>query len=180
MGISGAGDRIDEFIAVMKDINKQYSYKIEIQVLVSKAAEIVLKYYKLEDEVKKNFPKVTVEINSNSPFLAAWMQMRKYEFLLIAPATSNTVAKIAMGISDTMLTNAANMSLKAFTPVYLVPTDFEAKTVVTKLPNGKDLKLRIRKEDADNVRKLEQMEDIHVLSEPQKIRGVFKEWFGQA
>jgi flavoprotein len=108
------------------------------------------------------------------------MQMRKFEFLLIAPASSNTTAKIALGIGDTLLTNAANMSLKAFVPIYVVPTDFEEKTVYTKLPNGKDMKLRIRKEDAENVRKLERMEDVHVLSGPQKIREVFKEWFGQA
>jgi archaeoflavoprotein AfpA len=176
-GISGAGDKIDEYVNVMKEISKEFADKVEIQVFVSKAAEIVLKYYKLEEEVKKNFSKVTVEINSNAPFLAAWMQMRKYEFLLIAPATSNTVAKIANGIGDTMLTNAAGMSLKAFVPVYIVPTDFEEKTVVTKLPNGKDMKLRIRKEDAQNVRKLEQMEDVHVLPEPENIRSIFKEWF---
>jgi flavoprotein len=105
------------------------------------------------------------------------MQMRKYEFLLIAPATSNSVAKIANSIGDTMLTNAASMSLKAFVPVYIVPTDYEEKTVATKLPNGKDMKLRIRKEDAKNVRKLETMTDVHVLAEPQKIREIFREWF---
>jgi flavoprotein len=131
----------------------------------------------LENSLKEAFSKVTVEINSNSPFLAAWLQMRKFEFLLIAPATSNTVAKIANGIGDTMLSNAASMSLKAFVPVYVVPTDFREKIVYTKLPNGKDMKLRIRKEDADQTRKLEQMEDMHVLSSPQEIPAVFKKWF---
>ena len=176
-GISGAGDRIDEFIQIMKVIKKEYEETVEIQAFLSKAAEIVLKYYKLEDEVKQNFAKVTVEISANSPFLAAWMQTHKYEFLLIAPATSNTVAKIANGIGDTMLTNAAGMSLKAFVPIYIVPTDFEEKIVNTKLPNGKEMKLRIRKEDAENVRRLERMEDVHVLSDPQKIIDVFKERF---
>jgi archaeoflavoprotein AfpA len=149
-------------------------------VFLSKAAETVLKFYQLENELKQNFPKAQVEVNSNSPFLAAWMQMRKYEFLLIAPGTSNTVAKIAIGIGDSMLTNAASMSLKAFVPVYIVPTDYEEKTVYTKLPNGKDMKLRIRKEDAGNVRRLEKMDDVHVLENPQKIPAVFKEWFSQA
>jgi len=179
-GISGAGDKIDEFVSVMKDINKEYADKVEIQVFESKAAETVLKYYGLEAAIKQSFPKVTVEVNANSPFLAAWMQMRKFEFLLIAPGSSNTVAKISLGIGDTMLTNAASMSLKAFVPVYIVPVDFEAKTVYTKLPNGKDMKLRIRKEDAENVRKLERMDDVHVFSEPRMIRDVFKEWFGEA
>jgi flavoprotein len=79
-----------------------------------------------------------------------------------------------------MLTNAAGMSLKAFVPVYIVPTDFEEKTVVTRLPNGKDMKLRIRKEDAQNVRKLEAIADVHVLSDLQKIRDVFRERFAKA
>ena len=178
-GITGAGDKIAEFIEVMKQMEKEYEDTVEVQVFISKAAEIVLKYYGLESEVKQNFAKVMVEINSNSPFLAAWMQIHKYEFLLIAPASSNTVAKIAYGIGDTMITNAANMSLKAFVSVYVVPSDLEEKTVYTKLPNGKDMKLRIRKEDADNARKLEQMEGMTVLNSPQKIREVFEKWFKQ-
>jgi archaeoflavoprotein AfpA len=178
-GISGAGDRIAEYVQIMKEVKKQYEDTVEIQAFASKAGETVLKFYNLENEVKQNF-KYTVEASANSPFLAAWMQMRKYEFLLIAPASSNTVAKIACGIGDTMLTNAASMSLKAFVPVYIVPVDFEEKTLVTKLPNGKDMKLRVRKEDAENVRKLERMEDVHVLSEPAKIIDAFKDWFAKA
>ncbi len=173
-GITGAGDKIEETIRAMEEIKKEYEATFEIQVFLSKAADIVLKYYRLDEELRKNFPKVTLEINSNSPFLAAWMQNHKYEFLLIAPATSNTVAKIANGIGDTMLTNAAGMSLKAFVPVYIMPTDYAQGMVTTKLPNGKDMKLRVRKEDADNTRKLERMEDVHVLSGPPKLREAFK------
>ena len=177
-GITGAGDRIAEYLEIMKEIKTEYEETVEIQVFLSKAGETVLKFYNLENELKQSFPKVTVELNANSPFLAAWLQTRKYKFLLIAPTSSNTVAKIVCGIGDTMLTNAANMSLKAFIPVYIAPVDFEEKTIYTKLPNGKDMKLRIRKEDAENVRMLERMEGIHVLSDPQKIREAFKEQIG--
>jgi archaeoflavoprotein AfpA len=163
----------------MKQVKKEHENNVDIHVFVSKAAETVLKYYALENEVKHNFAKVMVEVNSNSPFLAAWMQVHKYEFLLIAPASSNTVAKIAYGIGDSLLTNAASMSLKAFVPVYVVPSDFEEKTVYTKLPNGKDMKLRIRKEDADNTRKLERMNGMSVFDVPQKIPQVFGKWFKQ-
>jgi archaeoflavoprotein AfpA len=175
-GITGAGDKIAEILDVMKDLKKQSEDVVEIEVFLSKAADTVLKFYRLEDELKRNFPKVQVEFNSNSPFLAAWMQMRKYEFLLIAPASSNTVAKIANGIGDTLLTNAAIMSLKAFVPVYILPTDYKESIVYTKLPNGKEMKLRVRKEEADQVRKLEAMEDMHVLENPQKMREAFLEW----
>ena len=179
-GITGAGDKIAEFVEVMKELKKEYENVVEIQVFLSKAAEIVLKYYKLEDDVRHNFAKVSVELNSNAPFLAAWMQMRKYEFLLIAPATSNTVAKIANSIGDSLLSNAAIMSLKAFVPVYIAPTDYKEDVVYTKLPNGKEMKLRIRKEEVEQVKKLELMEDVFVLKNPQKIHAVFKKWFGQA
>jgi archaeoflavoprotein AfpA len=177
-GITGAGDKIAEFIEVMKEIQKEYADTVEIQVFLSKAAEIVLKYYRLEDDLRKNFAKVRVELNSNTPFLAAWMQIRKYEFLLIAPATSNTVSKIANSIGDTLLTNATIMSLKAFMPVYIAPTDYREGTVYTKLPNGKEMKLRIRKEEVEQAKKLERMENVTVLKGPQKIREVFQKHFG--
>jgi archaeoflavoprotein AfpA len=179
-GITGAGDKIADFIDAMKEIQKEYADRVEIQVFLSKAADLVLKYYRLEDDLKQNFQKVSVELNSNAPFLAAWMQMRKYEFLLIAPATSNTVAKIANSIGDTLLTNTAIMSLKAFVPVYIAPTDYREGTVYTKLPNGKEMKLRVRKEEVEQVKKLERMEDLFLLEGPQKIREVFKKWFGDA
>jgi archaeoflavoprotein AfpA len=175
-GITGAGDKIAEFIEVMKEIKKEYE-NVEIQLFLSKAAETVLKFYKLENELKRNFAKVSVELNSNAPFLAAWMQMHKYEFLLIAPATSNTVAKIANSIGDTLLTNAAIMSLKAFVPVYIAPTDYKEGVVYTKLPNGKEMKLRVRKEEVEQVKKLQRMENVFVLENSQKIRTVFREWF---
>jgi archaeoflavoprotein AfpA len=176
-GITGAGDKIAEFIEVMKEIQREYEDTVEIHVFLSKAADLVLKYYKLEDDLKQNFAKIRVELNSNAPFLAAWMQMRKYEFLLIAPATSNTVAKIANGIGDTMLTNATIMSLKAFVPVYIAPTDYKEGTVYTKLPNGKEMKLRVRKEEVEQVKKLERMDEVFVLEGPQKIREPFRKHF---
>ena len=175
-GITGAGDKIAEILEVMKDLKKQSEDVVEIEVFISKAADTMLKFYKLEDDLKKNFSKVVVEVNANSPFLAAWLQSGKYEFLLIAPASSNTVAKIVNSISDTMLTNAAIMSLKAFRPVYILPTDYRESIVYTKLPNGKEMKLRVRKEEADQVRKLESMEDVHVLENLQKMREAYLAW----
>jgi archaeoflavoprotein AfpA len=175
-GITGGGDKIAEILEVMKDLKKQSEDVVEIDVYLSKAADTMLKFYRLDDDLKKNFSKVTVEVNANSPFLAGALQSGKYEFLLIAPASSNTVAKIANSIGDTLLTNAAIMSLKAFRPVYVVPTDYRESVVYTKLPNGKEMKLRVRKEEADQVRKLEAMEDVHVLESPQKMKETFLEW----
>ena len=175
-GITGGGDKIAEILEVMKDLKKQSEDVAEIDVYVSKAADTMLKFYGLEDDLKKSFSKVIVEVNANQPFLAGLLQSGRYEFLLIAPASSNTVAKIANGIGDTMLTNSAIMSLKAFRPVYVLPTDYRESVVFTILPNGKEMKLRVRKEDADQVRKLEAMEDMHVLGGPQNMREFFLNW----
>ncbi len=175
-GITGAGDKIAEIIEIMKDLKAQSEDTVQIDVYLSKAAETMIKFYGLEEELKKSFAKVTVETNSNIPFLAGMMQSNKYEFLLIMPASSNTVAKLVNGIGDTLITNSAIMSLKAFVPVWVMPVDYKESVISTKLPNGKDMKIRVRKEEADQVRKLEATEDVHVFENPEKVREGFLEW----
>jgi archaeoflavoprotein AfpA len=175
-GITGAGDKIAEIIETMKDLKRQSEGTVEIDVYLSKAADIMLKFYRLDEELKKSFVKVTVESNSNSPFLAGLLQSHKYEFLLIFPASSNTVAKLVNGIGDTLITNSAIMSLKAFVPVWVMPVDYKESVISTRLPNGKEMKIRVRKEEADQVRKLEATEDVHVFENPQKVHQAFLEW----
>jgi archaeoflavoprotein AfpA len=177
-GITGCGDRLPQTIGIMKDMKEQHQNEVDVRVFLSKAGEQVVKWYKLNDRLKQNFEKVWVELNSNSPFLAGDLELGKFVFLLIAPATSNTVAKIATGITDTLLCNSAIMALKAFVPVYIMPSDYKEGTVVTRLPNGKDLKLRVRKEDAENTRKLSRMDNVFVLEKPEDICQVFKKHFG--
>jgi archaeoflavoprotein AfpA len=172
-GVTGGGDRLRETVDVMKGINAGFGNVVNIEVYLSKAGEQVVKYYKLTDELKRNFVRVTVEVSANSPFLAGWLQTKKYEFLLIAPATSNTVAKISVGIGDTMLSNAAIMALKARVPVYIMPTDYREGPVHTTLPDDQGVVLEVRKEDVDNVRKLESMENLFVLKKPEDIEAVF-------
>jgi archaeoflavoprotein AfpA len=177
-GITGSGDRIVETVGVMKELRQKYDDSVDIRVFVSKAGEQVIKYYKLFNDMEKNFDKIWSEINANSPFLAGQLQVGRYEFLLLAPATSNTVAKISLGLADTLLTNAAIMGQKAFVPIYIMPCDYKEGTLVTKLPDGSDMKLRIRREDAKNVDKLREMEGITIIETPPEIEGIFKRHFG--
>jgi archaeoflavoprotein AfpA len=176
-GITGSGDRLVETVEIMKEIRKQYHNEVDIIVYLSKAGDQVVKYYRLFDDLKENFDRIQVEINPNSPFLAGQLQLGKFDFLLIAPATSNTVAKISMGIADSLLCNAAIMGLKAFVPFYIMPSDYEEGMIVTKLPNGRDMKLRIRKEDVKHVKKLAGMDGVFILEKPEEIRQVFKKHF---
>lgn len=176
-GITGSGDRLVETVEVMKEIKDQYQDEVDIRVYLSKAGDQIVKYYKLVNDLKESFVRILVEINPNSPFLAGQLQTGKFEFLLIAPATSNTVAKISMGIADTLLSNAAVMGLKAFVPLYIMPSDYKEGLIVTKLPNGRDLKLRIRKEDVEHVKRLAGMDDVFILEKIEEIYQVFKKHF---
>lgn len=176
-GITGSGDKLSEIIDAMKEVKEQH-YEVDIRIYLSKAGEQVVKWYKLYDQLKNFTDKLKVEINANLPFLAGSVQLGKFEFLLIAPATSNTVAKISSGIADSLLTNSAIMALKGFTPVYIMPCDFKEEIIVTKLPDGRNWKLRVRKEDLENVNRLRRMKDVYVLENPQEIHTVFKKHFG--
>jgi archaeoflavoprotein AfpA len=176
-GITGCGDRLEETIEAMNKVKDKYEKQADIRVYLSRAGEQVTKWYKLHDRLERYFEKVHVEVGPNSPFLAGNLQTGKFEFLLIAPATSNTVAKVAVGICDTLLCNSAIMALKANVPVYVMPSDLQEGTVNTQLPGGGNLRLRVRKEDAENARKLSAIEGIYVLKNPKDIPEIFKKHF---
>ena len=176
-GITGSGDRLLEVYDVMKQIKKQYEDNLRITVYLSKAGDMVIKYYRLFKALQEDFDKTRIEFNSNMPTLAVQLQSGKIEFLLIAPATSNTVAKIATGISDTLLTNAAIMALKAFVPVYILPCDYKEGVTVTQLPDGSEMKIRVRKEDVAHVKKLATMDGLYIIETPEEIPKVFQKHF---
>ncbi|MCS7123869.1 MAG: archaeoflavoprotein AfpA [Candidatus Bathyarchaeota archaeon] len=176
-GITGSGDRLTETIEVMKKIKVQYQNLVDINVYLSKAGEQVIKWYRLGNTLKDTFNRVFVEVDSNTPFLAGQLQTGKFEFLLIAPATSNTVAKISMGIADSLISNSAIMALKAFVPVYIMPSDYKEGVVYTKLPSGKELKLMVRKEDVEHVKKLAKMKGVSIIEKPEDICKIFKKHF---
>ena len=176
-GITGSGDRLLEVFDVMKQIKNQHKDDLKITVYLSKAGDLVIKYYNLFKVLQEEFEKTQVEVNSNIPTLAVQLQSGKIEFLLIAPATSNTVAKIATGIADTLLTNAAIMALKAFVPVYILPCDYKEGVTVTQLPDGSEMKIRVRKEDVEHVKKLTAMNGVFIVETPQDIPKVFMKHF---
>lgn len=173
-GITGSGENIEETVDLMREMQDKYKEEVDIRVFISKAGDQVLKYYGLSNTLETIFDKTWTEINANAPFLAGQIQLKEFEFLLIAPATSNTVAKISLRIADTLLTNAVVMGQKTSTPIYIMPTDFKEGIVTTKLPNGKILDINITKQDADHVRNLEKMNNTFVFENPSEIPTIFE------
>lgn len=172
-GITGSGDKLRETVQIMKKIHEKHTDEYDIRIYISKAGNQVLKYYGIFKELKAEFKRIWIEINPNSPFLAGQIQLGQFEFLLIAPATSNTVAKISLRIADALLPNAAIMAQKAGVSVYILPSDLKEGVTITQLPNGRDLELTIRKEDVKHVKRLDKM-GVNVLETPQEIEAVFK------
>ena len=82
-GITGSGDKIAETVDIMKKIKKQYENDVCINVYLSKAGDQVAKYYRINNDLRENFQKIWTEINSNSPFLAAQLELGKFELLLL-------------------------------------------------------------------------------------------------
>ncbi len=173
-GITGSGDKIKETIKVMKALKAAHP-ELEVEVFLSKAGATVAKYYRVEDELRDGFDRVWKEVDANTPFLAARLQVGEFMFMLIAPATSNTVAKLAVGVADTLLTSAALQAVKGYVSVYIMPVDYREGETTTTLPSGKKLTLRVRREDAENVAKLDAMEGIHTFESPDMIPAILEE-----
>lgn len=171
-GITGCGDYLKESLDIMKDVTKEHG--LDVRVFLSQAGEMVVKWYKLFNDIKTSFPKTYSEKSPNIPFLVGDLQLGKYDFLLITPSTSNTVGKIASGISDTLLSNAAAQAMKARVPVYIFPADQKKGDIVTDLPGGKKLTLTMRDIDLDAVEKLRKMKGITVLGHPDEIKEIVR------
>ena len=169
-GITGAGDYLLESLSVAKKLSTDLD--VEVTVLVSKAGEMVLKWYRLWDDLRASFDKVKVEKRANVPFVAGPLQVGHFALFFISPATSNTVAKIAHGIADTLITNCVAQTIKGGTPVYIYPVDQELGSQETQVPNGNTITIRTRRIDVENVERVRAMEGITVLKHPFEIEPV--------
>lgn len=134
-GITGAGHFLVESMAAMRERSRRN----RVCTFVSRAGEEVLRMYGLYShlpEISRGgyLEEIILEREEgySSPRAGRFM-MGKFDLLIIAPATANTVAKIANGIADSLVTNAAALSNKAGVPVYILPTDV-AEAAQTRTP----------------------------------------------
>ena len=167
-GITGAGDLMTEIFEAMKDLKKNGNYKIT--AILSKAAVKVVKAYRLWNTLPTIADKILIEKDANTPFIVGALQTRKFDALLVAPTTGNSVAKIAHGIADTLITNAVAMTTRTKTQVFILPVEKEGNEVNTTLPDGSKLELVTRDLDAQNTAKLRKIKGISVLDAPEDIK----------
>jgi len=166
-GITGAGDYLQESLEAMRSASGEMD--LEVTVLLSKNAQIVVKWYGLLREIESSFDSVRFERGPNQPFVAGPLQVGHYRLFFVSPSTANTTAKIVCGIADTLITNCVSQAVKGGTPVYIYPVDQEPGSIETEIPGGKTISIRTRKVDLDNAAKLADMEGITVLKKPGDI-----------
>lgn len=165
--ITGAGEFMKESI---EELNR---LKADLTVFVSKAGEEVLSGYDLERALVVH--EVVKDREASSP-KAGKVSLGSYDAVVVSPATANTVAKIACGIADNLVTTAVSLALKSGTPVFVVPTDWVAgeKEIPNFLtPGGSRVHMKPRKSDLRNIKSLEE-EGIALCQNPAELSKALK------
>ena len=129
-----------------------------LDVFVSKAAAEVIRMYKQEMALPKGTRIFKDTTASAAPVGNFYYGV--YHTLIVAPATSNTVAKCVYGISDNLATNVFAQAGKCRVPTIVFACD-TAPELNTEAPKGM-VKVYPRKIDLDNTERLKSFEETTV------------------
>lgn len=133
-GITGAGVLLEESLQV---IEKLLARGISVTAFVSRSAEHVLSAYGLKDRLDRAlrglYPTGIIYESREKPSFptVGRVYLGVYSFIVVSPATLNTVAKIVWGIADSLVTNLVAHGVKAGLPVSVLPVDlYEVKSKI--------------------------------------------------
>ena len=159
--ITGSGHFFEECLDIMSNLG-------EFDLFVSKAADEVIRMYKK----KANFPKNTRIFRDTTASSApvGFFYKNIYHTLIVAPATSNSIAKFVAGISDNLATNIFAQAGKCKVPCIVLACDTEPEHD-TKAPS-KMVKVYPRKIDLQNTEKLKSFELTTVVDSVSDLKKV--------
>ena len=152
--LTGSGHDFTECLELMVRIGA-------MDVFVSKAAAEVIYMYRRE---RQPFPRSTKIIKDTSASAAPVGRFYHghYHTLVLAPTTSNTVAKCVLGISDTLITNVFAQAGKCRVPVIVYACD-TLPEMDTMAPD-RMVHLWPRRIDLENTEKLRSFENTTVVT----------------
>ncbi len=152
--VSGSGHFLEESLALAARLP-------EVDLFLSAAAEEVLPIYKIPiDTLRSDFRIFRDKTASAVP--VGTLYEDAYHTVVVAPATSNTVAKCAFGISDSLPTNMFAQAGKLGLPGIVYACDTEP-VVVTKSPHDW-VTLRPRRIELENVERLRSIDFCRVVA----------------
>lgn len=157
--LTGSGHMLHESLALAARLPG-------VDLFLSRAAEEVLPMYGLRLEVLRERFRVFRDKTASAVPVGALYE-RHYHTLVVAPATSNTVAKCALGISDTLPTNLFAQAGKLGIPGLVFACDTQP-LVVTRAPHDW-VTLRPRRIDLGNVDRLRAFAHCRVLCDADEL-----------
>ena len=150
--LTGSGHFFKECLAMIAGLE-------HVDLFVSRAAAEVVRMYKQELELPKS-ARVFRDTAASAPPVGAFYY-GVYHTLVVAPATSNTVAKCVFGISDTLVTNVFAQAGKCRVPSIVFACD-TAPELDTEAPKGM-VKVFPRRIDLENTERLKSFESTDVV-----------------
>jgi dihydromethanopterin reductase (acceptor) len=150
--LTGSGHFFKECLTMIRDLD-------EVDLFVSKAAAEVVRMYKQELVLPKSARIFRDTTASAAPVGLFYYGI--YHTLVLAPATSNTVAKCVYGISDNLATNVFAQAGKCRVSSIVFACD-TAPELETEAPKGM-VKVYPRRIDLDNTQRLKSFESTLVV-----------------
>jgi dihydromethanopterin reductase (acceptor) len=155
--LTGSGHFFKECLAMIRELD-------EVDLFVSRAAAEVIRMYKQDFTLPKSARIFRDTTASAAPVGLFYYGV--YHTLVLAPATSNTVAKCVYGISDNLATNVFAQAGKCRVHAIVFACD-TAPELETEAPKGmvKVYPRRIDLENTDRLRSFESTELVETLAE---------------
>src|SRR5690242_14912868 len=150
--LTGSGHFFKETFALVRALG-------EVDLFVSRAAAEVVRMYRQDFKLPKSMRVYRDTTASAAPVGAFYYGT--YHTLVLAPATSNTVAKCVCGISDTLATNVFAQAGKCRVPSIVFASD-TAPELETEAPKGM-VKVYPRPIDLENTARLKTFADVNVV-----------------
>ena len=154
--ITGSGHYLRECLDIMHTLH-------DVDLFLSKAAAEVLQQY----GYKHTAGKVYQDKTASSVPVELFYQGH-YHSLVIAPVTSNTIAKMVCGISDSLVTNLYAQAGKTLIPSIIFACD-TAPELESDAPRDNVVKVYPRKIDLENIAKIKTFEATTVVEDMQAL-----------
>lgn len=154
--ITGSGHYLRESLDILSTLQN-------VDIFLSRAAAEIIRQYGFQAQLEETGHRVYQDKTASSVPVELFYQ-GKYHTLVIAPATSNTIAKMAYGFSDSLVTNLFAQAGKTRVPSIVFACD-TAPELESEAPRENMVKVYPRQIDLDNVAKLACFESTKVATD---------------
>ncbi len=159
--ITGSGHYIEECLEFLLTLD-------HVDLYLSQAGEEVLKMYAIDiKDIKANIPVYRDKAASAPP--VGLFYKNYYHTFVMAPTTSNTIAKCVFGIADTLVTNLYSQAGKCRVPSIVYPCDI-APEMETTAPGKKKVMVYPRKIDLEGTAKIRTFEYTEVVESVEALK----------